>query len=264
MLASVGDYWFTISVVVLIVVVTIIVIAIERITSDAPARPTTLEQKAAYRGRLMEHLYKWTDGNPASTVRMSKLRRELGWSRATLRDVCDFLDAAGLIERTSPAQDPEAFTRAIQAFMYGTQRIQLTAAGVVEVEEWMREPDEPTEHLPSRVEVTQVFHGDLRDVAIQVATDRSEQTFARDSVVGSWEDIEMYLAEYRQRLPALPANDRSIAEAQIVTADAQLRSPKPNSKILGEAISTLRSIAEGMAGSAAFAGLIEFGKSLHL
>jgi hypothetical protein len=248
----------------IVVVLGIIFALFQRITSDAPARPTTFEQKAAYRGRLMERLYERTDGNPARSVRLSKLRRELGWSYTTLRKTCDFLDAAGLIELTSPAQDPDAFERAMQLFMYGAERLQLTAAGVVEVEAWMREPDEPTEHLPSRVEVVQVFHGNLQDVAIQVATDRSQQTFAHNSVIASRDKIEAYLTEYRERLRALPADDRPIAEAQIITADAQLRSPKPNKRILEEAISTLRSIAEGMAGNAAFAVLIELGKNLHL
>jgi hypothetical protein len=63
----------------------------------------------------------------------------------------------------------------------------------------------------------------------------------------------------RRQLPHLDLEDehRRSLTADLATVDAQLASPQPNDGALREALRTLRAVAEGVAGNAAFAGLVD-------
>jgi hypothetical protein len=65
-----------------------------------------------------------------------------------------------------------------------------------------------------------------------------------------------FLAEFRRLLPQLDHYNRELALVQLQTVEVQLASSRPNDRILREAMHSLRNIAEGMAGNAAFTALL--------
>ena len=78
--------------------------------------------------------------------------------------------------------------------------------------------------------------------------------------------IEAFLRELRRelsRLP-LPPTQLEIVTADLDAAEAQLRSPAPRSDLLRGTVSALREVALGVAGSGAFAGLVELAQRIHL
>jgi hypothetical protein len=74
--------------------------------------------------------------------------------------------------------------------------------------------------------------------------------------------VAAYLLAYRQLVDELYPDEREAALSSLEAAEAELRSQQPNEGRLREALVSLRSIAEGMAGSAAFAALLELGRHL--
>lgn len=95
--------------------------------------------------------------------------------------------------------------------------------------------------------------------------------------VGSSQSVMTYLASERSvimdflaalsdALDQLPVSDqqREIMRADLDTAEAQLRSPKPRSSILQETLSSLQAVVLGMVASGAYAGLVELAQRIHL
>jgi hypothetical protein len=74
--------------------------------------------------------------------------------------------------------------------------------------------------------------------------------------------VSAYLLACRQVVDELHPDECEAAFSSLATAEAELRSEHPNEGRLREALATLRSIAEGVAGNAAFAGLMELGRHL--
>jgi hypothetical protein len=95
---------------------------------------------------------------------------------------------------------------------------------------------------------------------IQVGTtgSRQEQTVSLSENPG----VSAYLLAYRQLVDGLHADEREVALSSLATAEAELKSKHPDQARLREALVTLRSIAEGVAGNAAFNVLLELGRQL--
>lgn len=74
--------------------------------------------------------------------------------------------------------------------------------------------------------------------------------------------VRVYLLRYREVLDQLEAEKREAALSSLATAEAEMNSQRPNQGRLHEALVSLRSIAEGVAGNAAFTGLVELGRHL--
>jgi hypothetical protein len=74
--------------------------------------------------------------------------------------------------------------------------------------------------------------------------------------------VSAYVLAYRQLVDELYPDEREAALSSLATAEAELESQHPNEDRLREALVTLRSIAEGLAGNAAFAALLELGRHL--
>jgi hypothetical protein len=74
--------------------------------------------------------------------------------------------------------------------------------------------------------------------------------------------VSAYLLAYRQLVDELYPDEREAALSSLATAEAELASPHPNEGRLREALVSLRSIAEGVAGNAAFQVLMELGRQV--
>jgi hypothetical protein len=121
-------------------------------------------------------------------------------------------------------------------------------------------PDHSRER-PSEPPSVQVTVGDAAfGNQIQVGTTGSRQ----EQIVRLSEDprVSAFLLSYRQLVDELHPSEREDALSSLATAEAELRSQRPNEGRLREALVSLRSIAEGMAGSAAFTALLELGRHL--
>jgi hypothetical protein len=82
-------------------------------------------------------------------------------------------------------------------------------------------------------------------------------------IVGQRDNLEAIVQAFRQAVGELSGEVRALAEAHLKTVQAQLASPRPNERILREALRTMRSVAEGAAGSATFAVIVEMFKHLR-
>jgi hypothetical protein len=99
---------------------------------------------------------------------------------------------------------------------------------------------------------------------------RAEDLLAQESplpltvvlTIAERRELEPVLRELRLLLDGgetvdLPTEDLADATAQLATAEAQMLSPRPRRAIVGEALKSLRLIAENAAGTMAAAGIIE-------
>ena len=95
---------------------------------------------------------------------------------------------------------------------------------------------------------------------IQVGTTGSRQ----DQIIHLSENpqVRAFLLAYRQVLDQLSADRRADASSSLAMAEAELRSARPDQGRLREALASLRSIAESVAGNAAFSVLVELGRHL--
>jgi hypothetical protein len=121
-------------------------------------------------------------------------------------------------------------------------------------------PDDSREDRTDRPNVNVTVGNAALGNQIQVGTSGSRQ----EQVVRLSDNpqVRTFLLAYRQLVDELPADERDPALSSLATAEAELKSQHPNQARLREALVTLRSIAEGVAGNAAFNVLLEIGRQL--
>jgi hypothetical protein len=121
-------------------------------------------------------------------------------------------------------------------------------------------PDHRGEERADRPNVNVTVGNAALGNQIQVGTtgSRQEQTVR----LSENPRVSAYLLTYRQLVDELYPDEREAALSSLAAAEAELESPHPNEGRLREALFTLRSIAEGVAGNAAFAALLELGRHL--
>ena len=193
----------------------------------------------------MKRLYEATDGRTLNVVSIDELAAELGWSENDADAVVEYLNAEGLIEH-----------------QMGNQA-SITHHGVVEVEEALQHPSRPTEHFPPVNLV--LVQGSVVRSQIQAGAVGSEQH--QDlRLLQEREQITQFLAEVRTALATaeLEDEDRAAANADVASVEAQLASPRPNEAVVREGLRSLRSVAENLVASGAFAGLVELAQRLPL
>jgi hypothetical protein len=74
--------------------------------------------------------------------------------------------------------------------------------------------------------------------------------------------ISDFLARVRAALPQLPEKAQETARPVIETIDRELKTEKPNSSKIREALGSLRKIAEGIAGNLTAQGIIAMVKAI--
>jgi hypothetical protein len=119
-------------------------------------------------------------------------------------------------------------------------------------------PDHRGEDGPDRPNVNVTVGNAALGNQIQVGTMGSRQ----EQIVrlSANPRVSAYLLAYRQLVEELHPDEREAALSSLAVAEAEVASQHPNESRLREALVTLRSIAEGVAGNAAFAALLELGR----
>lgn len=210
------------------------------------ATMTALEGKRQRRLMLMRRLYELTDGRYMVEVPVRRLAEDLGWSLDETKAHSEYLQKEGLIEST----DLEGL------------HLTILHPGVVEVEEALEHPDWPTDHFEP---VNVVVNGDVIGSQIQAGTHQSSQWQDRVSVSDQRPAIADFLDAFRQTLddPKVPTPEHEQIAASIATVDAQLAAPEPSETIVRESLRTLRSIAENLAASGLWVGLLDLAQRIH-
>jgi hypothetical protein len=121
-------------------------------------------------------------------------------------------------------------------------------------------PDHRGEDQADRPNVNVTIGNAALGNQIQVGTSGSRQ----EQTVRLSENprVSAYLLAYRQLVDELYPDEREAALSSLATAEAELESLHPDESRLREALVSLRSIAEGVAGNAAFMALLELGRHL--
>ena len=225
-------------------------------------RATTPQDKAARQWELLRVLDTLTGRSTRAQVSKLRLRHRLGWKAAELDDVCHRLHGAGLIQVQLVADD-ELAGRMV-AWLLESDQVQLTSDGADILDATDDEPEPVVE--PASLAVTVINGSTVGSVQQQVHSPSGRQQTVQDSPGNTTQDdlSRLYLQAFGAMLDQFPAKVRDVATASVATADAQLAALRPDRAVLGQALRTLRSIAEGMAGNAAFQALIELGRHLHL
>jgi len=203
----------------------------------------SLDEDSRLRAEFMDRLYEETEYPTSSWVDPDPIgvRIDIESSSSSLYLLVEHLVHAGFVEK---AYDEE---------------VRLTDAGVREVLK-TRSAAQSTEQIPPNV-----FVNVGRDVyGLQAGTIGSTQNV----IFGLGPErkaIEAFLAELRTQLDQLPLSVEQLEDLteDLETAEAQLRRPRPRPAILQAAVSSLREVVLGAAGSGAVTGLVELAQHIH-
>jgi DNA-binding MarR family transcriptional regulator len=178
---------------------------------------SVMEQKDRQRFNFMNALYHATGGNYLQGVDPHELGGRIGLSRTEVEGVVDYLTKEDLVEWSSMGH------------------ISITHSGVREVEDALRHPDRSTDHFPS-VNILSV--GMMIGSQIQQGTVGSSQGAA--SMLDKQQILEL-LARVRDASQdlGLRGDDQSEFDAEVVTAETQLRSSRTKWDIVRSSISRI-------------------------
>jgi hypothetical protein len=210
-----------------------------------------LSKRRANRLRVMTEIFNAAHGNRREFVATDPIRERLQLSDEEMADACNYLEGEGLIEGT-------------QTLRLFPSQVTLTHWGIREVEQSQEHPEEPTEHFPPLVSVTQHFHGDVIGSAIQAGSPGATQTTTIGDL--NLDRVREFVERYEEAEPSLGLNAENAAELQadIATIRAQLNSPRPKPEIIRQSLRTARAILEGATGSLAASGLLELLQHIDL
>jgi hypothetical protein len=182
------------------------------------------------RFQYLHRLYEKTRGSNLEFENFSSLGKELGYSDEETNLITDYLRDEGLVKFPAFGQ------------------ITITHYGVVEVENALANPEQPTQYFPP---VNIINIGQMINSQIQQDTNQSVQTMAFTS--DDLKSIAKFIEEFKNRLPELQIekDTQQEAEADLATLEAQLKSSKPKHTILRECLASLRRILENATGQVA-------------
>lgn len=209
-----------------------------------PTAPPRVEVDERKRRRLlfMDTLYAHVGDNTLEVAAVADLAAQLGWTEHDADPIVDYLQARDLV----------------QAQM-GNQ-VSITQAGIDEVERARETPDQPTAHFPPPNSI--YIGGNAQGVQISLGSPGTVQELHLTET--SIDVVAQFVAEFRRVLEDLPiaGDERASATSNLMAAEALLAAPKKNRKALAAVVGGLRDIVVGVAGNAAFAGLVQLAGKL--
>lgn len=169
------------------------------------------------RRRFMTAMFEATGGSRDKGVNMWGFGETLGMNRRTTNNTVDFLEGEALIEYVALGGE-----------------IVLTHAGIREVEDALAEPEKPTAHLPSAVNIIHVDQ--MMGSQISQGSVDSSQAFQMSAEIRP--TITSLVQEVRQLLPelGLDPEDESEMSAELATIDSQLGSSRPKRRPIRDAV----------------------------
>lgn len=154
----------------------------------------------------------------------------LGFEEKYRLDILLYLSQEGLIKEDGGG----VFTTA-----------RLEHRGIVEIEEALSNPSQPTEHFPA----INVFINNIAGISqssIQIGNQNTASLqIASESDKHAYETLIPLLHQFLQELDS-EREERAELEAEVQTLEVQLKSPKPKSKILELALQGIKELFVGM------------------
>ena len=196
-----------------------------------------IHEKQRERFQFLQKLYEETDGSEFESVNLTELGAILGFSDSETEKIYAYLHAKGLIEDID---------------LGGSAGI--THQGIIEVENALSKPDEPTSYFPpiNYIHVEQMIGSQL-----QQGTNQSSQvlTFNNNDI----EAILKFVSNLSSQLPKLELNEEIRAEvmSDVATIESQAKSPRPKSAVIKECLLSIKAILEGIASNTVAALLIQ-------
>jgi hypothetical protein len=184
-----------------------------------------LELKRKQRLEFMNSLYEMTNGNEHEYVDMAKIGMGLSFTKEETYLAVQYLAGEGLLK-----------------YVTLDGGVSITHLGVAEVESALLRPDKPTEHFPPAQNIIQIET--MTHSVIQQGNINSNQTVSFET--NELEAIRPFLEAFALQLPKLQigGEEKEEAQAEIDTANVQLKSPKPKPQIIATCLKTLLSIVE--------------------
>lgn len=195
-----------------------------------------ITEKRERRGAFMQRLYEVTDGNRLARVNFRTIGSHFGWDEQETYAVAQYLVDEYLAE---------------WAAMGGL--IAITHAGVVEVEQLLMAPDEPTVHFEPVTHVTVTVHGDNLG-QIQAGSHHSTQWIQES---GNDEILRRFVEAFREALSSEghPVENRQLIEINLGLIESEIDQGRSGSTLVQRLLPPLRDFAISLAASGAYEGL---------
>ncbi len=191
----------------------------------------SLQEKKATRFRFLNALYEETDGNEACLVDMWELGERLGLDQRQTDSAVEYLKGEYLLSIET---------------MGG--HVAITHAGVLEIEEAMSDPTQPTEHFPAAATINVITIGTMSGGTVQQAGSHSTQTVTTNGVA----DIRSFLEALKANVGQLGLSEQDTLDihVEVETVEAQLKHSSPKKKIVDECLRSIQAVLLGGAGGA--------------
>jgi len=175
-----------------------------------------------------------TGGDHGKRVLIRQISEPLNMTEDESRVIVQYLSGEGLLEVT---------THGFNVPRYSDASLYIKHAGVVEVEEALSKPEQPTKHFPVNV-VNNIQIGTMTNSNIVQAGENATQTVMMS------QESKKEISEIVMLLKKFVANQeiqqekRDELKSEISTIESQINSPKPKSGIISESLSSAKSILE--------------------
>jgi hypothetical protein len=212
-----------------------------RASAHAGRRPSGLvglQLKKTQRAQFMKDLYETAGASSLVDVDPDEIAARLSIDRAELGALTEYLEGERLLQWSTLGH------------------VTITHLGVVEVEQFLEEPNRATEHFPPSSSV--VIYGNASNVQILAGSPGASQTMGLGQ--GELMALIVFAKELRRILDeAVNVTDivREEMEADLRVLEAQLESPAPKRGIIKEAVRSLRAIGENLVANGIWLGGIE-------
>lgn len=153
------------------------------------------------------------------------LGNELGFTSIETEQIVRYLSNEGLINRVT------------------AKSITIAHPGIIELEDALTKPDQPTEHFPPNVVQYIISAQQIINSPIQQGTVDSAIIALPSSISG---DIQEFIETLKNILPDLPisSEDKAEATAEIATIESQLQSPRPKRNIIRTSLETVKRVLQ--------------------
>lgn len=201
----------------------------------------SVDRKKKLRTEFMTWLYDVTDGDETVFADTATFHGQSGVEAHELGSAIQYLEGQGLVTPlwTMGGDFPS--------------NVRISHRGVVEVETARAHPDDPTEHF-APMNVTTI-HGDVIGSQLQQGSPGATQH--GNFPVDARQQVADFSRAVRESLPELGLDDetRQRTQRDLDMIDAELAS-EPRPGVVREIVNSVRTAAEGAAGSIAAAGIL--------
>jgi len=207
------------------------------IKDDLIVMKGSMSELSEKRFQFLHRLYELSGGNQNQLFEERDIGEELNLTSEQSDIIGQYLKGEDLIKYVS------------------RRKIAITHNGVVEIENALLAPDEPTAYFPP-VNIINIHH--MEGSQIQQGTIDSTQ--AGTFEIGNQKQLSEFIELLKDKLPELEisADDKSEIEADVATIEIQMKSNRPKTGFIKESLLSIKRILEGASGAVIATGLLKY------